>query len=271
MTKSLNTSSKRAIARTDTAPELNLTKIGIVARDYRYKFSNGYRDFSHVLPALLKLLDSKGCDSVLFSLFSIIPRRGFDVRSAFNNLKNIKSIFIEEFKDGDIREAGRYVVYYKTRRGWEEYNFYQVFGTITKMPQSKIDDFVNNEVPKRILGNCCVLLCGEINGVKYSKDCKQVKDLYGLRAAIPKGVNIVLNPIHDRMTRFEMKLKRQFLSRANRLVISVWNKGKEDKRGKVKDGRKPPWTIFHNGNEKEVDRLQNEFGIEIGIFDTSNI
>ena len=53
-------------------PSLNISKIGLVARDYRDKFSNGYRDFSHMLTQVLGLLDGEGCDAVLFSLFSII-------------------------------------------------------------------------------------------------------------------------------------------------------------------------------------------------------
>jgi hypothetical protein len=69
------------------------------------------------------------------------------------------------------------------------------------------------------------------------------------------------------MTRFEMKLKRQFLSEKGRWVISVWNKGKEDKNARVKDGSGPAWTVFHNGVSNDVDLLPNALGIEIGILD----
>ncbi len=274
MTKDRNRPSNTLPMNTKSAPNLNISKIGIVARDYRNKFPNGYRDFSQALPAVLELLDNKGCDAALFSLFSIIPRRRYDPSAAFDTLKNINVIFLEEFEDEDgeeDRKAGRYVVYYRTRSGWKEYDFFQVFGTRTGGPKREIPDFVKNKVPERILGNFCVLLCGETNGVKYSKVDKQVHDTYGLKNAIPNGVNIILNPIHDRMTRFEMKLKRQFLSQPNRSVISVWNKGKQDIKGKVKDGSKPPWTIFYDGKPKEVSRIQNENGVEIGIFDIKKV
>lgn len=200
-------------------------------------------------------------------MFSIIPRESYDLRDGFKNLKNIKAIFLEEFQDGRNREAGRYVVYYRASSEWKEYQFCQVFGTITGKPKRDIDDFVKNKIPKRILGNSCVLLCGETNGVKYSKKDKKIHDNFKLRATIPKNVNIVLNPIHDRMTRFEMKLKKQFLSENGRWVISVWNKGKQDKNGKVKDGNGPAWTVFHNGKEKELERMPNDIGIEVGILD----
>jgi hypothetical protein len=51
----------------------------VMWRDYGRKFPNGRRDFSYVLSNVLKLLDEKGCDAVTFSLFSIIPRKSFNV------------------------------------------------------------------------------------------------------------------------------------------------------------------------------------------------
>lgn len=266
MTKSRGTTVQPVNSKGGSKPHLNICKISIVTRDYGTRFSNGYRDFSHALPQLIKKLDDEGCDTVLFSLFSIIPRKGYDCFNTLKGLKNIKAVLLEEFQDGENREAGRFVIYHHTPYGWEEYEFYQVFGTITGMPQQDIDGFVQNEIPKRILGNACILLCGETNGVKYSKGDKKIHDTFGLREAIPQeNVNVVLNPIHDRMTRFEMKLKRKFLSENNRWVISVWNKGKQDKNGKIKDGKGPAWTVSHDGEELDVPRIQNDLGVEIGV------
>lgn len=45
----------------------------------------------------------------------------------------------------------------------------------------------------------------------------------------------------------------------------MWNKGKQDKNGKTKDGNGPAWTVFHNGNEIDVPKIQNEYGVEIGV------
>lgn len=256
---------QHATIQTIAAPIVNITKLGIVSRDYRHTYENGYRDFSHEFPHVLHLLDDRGCDAVLFSLFSIVKRESYDPMLNSNGLENIKAVFLEEFQDGDPRERGRYVVYHRTKQGWREYAFYQAFATITGMNKAAIASFVEHEVPKRILGNCVVLLCGETNGVKYSPGDKIVKDAFDLRAAIPEQANIILNPIHDRMTRFEMKLKRKFLSDNHRWVVSVWNKGKEDKNGRLKDGSSPAWTVFYNGKEMAVETIENELGLEIGI------
>lgn len=69
------------------------------------------------------------------------------------------------------------------------------------------------------------------------------------------------------MIRFEMKLKRLFLSKNNRWVVSVWNKGKADKNGRPMDGPGLAWTVFHNGIEKDVKPEPNQLGVEIGIVD----
>jgi hypothetical protein len=189
-------------AKTDSAPCLRISRLGIVSRDYRHKYENGFRDFSQVMLEVLQLLDSKECDAALFSLFSLIPRDGFSVQNVLKELKHVKAVFLEEFEDGKERKAMRFVVYHRKPQGWREYEFVQKFGTITGMPKKDIQDFVKNEMPKRILGGCCVLLCGETNGVKYFSKDKEIKDAFGVRAAIPKNANVILNPIHDRMTRF---------------------------------------------------------------------
>lgn len=267
MTQNRDTFTQSLTRKAGSKPQINICKIGMVTRDYGLKFPNGYRDFSHSLYQVLKLLDEKGCDAALFSLFSIIKRRDFDPRTAFNSLVNIKMIFLEEFLDGESRKAGRFVIYYRDKSSWEEYNLYQIFGTMKGMRPCDINNFVRNEMPKRIFGNCCILLCGETNGVKYSVDDKNIHDTFGLRKAIPQHANIILNPIHDRMTRFEMKLKRKYLSENKRWVISVWNKGKRDKNGRIKDGNGPAWTVFNNGKEIDVQRIRINNEIDIGVLD----
>ncbi len=250
--------------------EIKIQKLGIVSRDYNYKYYNGYRDFSYSFSDILKYLDEKKCDSVLFSLFAIIPRTGFNVNIHLEQLKNIKVVFIEEFKDSEPREADRYVIYYKTQTIWKEYYMYQKFGTLNYSNKEIIKPFLD-ETESRIIGNSAIILCGETNIVKHSKSDNRIIDTHGYLKQIPSNVQIFLNPIHDRMTRYEMPMKRKFLSQGNRWTVSVWNKGKRDKNGRIKDGTKPAWTIFHNGEEIELKRIEfpilSKINIEIGILD----
>jgi hypothetical protein len=249
-------------------PDLVVKKIGIVARDYNLRFPNGYRDFSFVLPPVLRLLDGKGCGIALFSLYSLVPRQGYDPREAFAGLENIRAVCVEEFRDGRTRKAGEYVVYYNDGSGWQEHRLRQAFGRVNSPAlENTARLFASKGVCGRILGACCLLVCGEVNGVRYSTGDKKIHDVYGLRAAIPPEVSIILNPVHDRMTRFEMVMKRKFFSEGGRVVISVWNKGKRDKSGGTRDGGGFPWTVFRNGVSKTVTMLATVPGIEIGLLD----
>jgi hypothetical protein len=220
----------------------------------------------------LKILDDYACDAALFSLFSIIPRADFNVRNSLEGLKSLQAVFLEEFTDkprkkDSQREGGRFVVYHRSAEAWDEYYLHQQFGTLRDLSRGEINSFVEKELPRRLLGNCCILLCGESNGVNYSKTRTKVEDEAGMRKGIPSKVTVILNPVHDRMTRFEMNLKRSFLSEKGRWCISVWNKGKEDGNGRTRDGDEPPWMVFHNGKPQPVKRISNELDLEIGILE----
>ena len=272
MTKNTGVIQQSKNITTGFIPSLIISKIGIISRDYSHNYGNEHRDFSYSMPNVLKLLDNEKCDTALFSLFSIDRRNKFSVLNVLKKceLEHIKTVLLEEFKDGTPRlgvDFG-FVVFYLTAQGWKEYRLEQKFGTLKDMKKGEINDFVTKEMPKRFLGNCCVLLCGEINGVKYSMEDKQVNDEFGLRKSIPNKVKIILNPTHDRMIRHEMPCKKKFLSENGPWVISVWNKGKVYKDGKVRKEPNPAWSVFYDGKEKAVDLIQNEFGVEIGIFDT---
>ncbi|MBW7990819.1 MAG: hypothetical protein FVQ84_12500 [Planctomycetes bacterium] len=253
-------------------PNIKITKLGIVSHDYRHEEQNGYRDFSYHLKDILGCLDEQKCDSVLFSLCTIVPRPSFKTKRRLSSLRNIKSVFIEEFcdKGDDNRVPKRYVVYYKTSKGWQEYELHQQFGSLSKCKAKEIIELTNNVKKRKTFGKCAVLLCGESNIVKYSQQDRTCIDEYNYLNAV-SGVSIFLNPIHDRMTRYEMKLKRIFLSENNKWVVSVWNKGKIHKDGKTRDGKDPAWTVYHNGSELLIDRINctipSNSSIEIGILD----
>lgn len=127
-------------------------KIGLVSRDYNNKDS----DFSVAYRKILQCLDLEGCDTVLFSLFSIIRRNSFDPTPPAS-LKKIKYIFFEEFKeahapDGKIKRDGLgFTVQYRKRAMWKRYRMCQQFGSITGERREKILEFVRDEMPGRRL------------------------------------------------------------------------------------------------------------------------
>jgi len=254
----------------------HIKKIGIVSRDYRKKDENGFRDFSYTFKNILLHLNNQDCDSVIFPMYTLVKREDFDAIQILNQLRidNLKTIFIAEFTDGIERESGDYIIYYKNKDEWQEYRLVQKFSSLkyTQSFKNKIIEPFKSEVNnQRLLGNCTVLLSGESNIVKFSQTRERVEDQFQYLDLLNQDTPIILNPVHERMMRHEIKLKRQFLSEQGRWVISVWNKGKADKNGKVKNSKNPAWMVFYNGKEKQIKPIINniptQLNIEIGVID----
>jgi hypothetical protein len=269
-------------------PKLRINKLGIVSHDYTGP-DDTKKDFSDTFDRILRILDKKGCDSVLFSLFTIDKQKVFNVKVHLESLTNITSVFVEEFINDPDKGPDKleYFIHYKTQNCWEECRFEQIFAkskqlsidteekvTKSKDEKIKVSEFKNYFKCNRIFGNCAVLLCGETNIVKCSK--KDPKDdVFNFLDTIPSEVTVILNPIHDRMTRFEMMKKRKFLSSNGRWVVSVWNKGKKyhyqkDNNWRRKDEKEPAWTVYHNETPIPIENISDQPNIEIGIVNINN-
>ena len=68
-----------------------------------------------------------------------------------------------------------------------------------------------------------------------------------------------------------MPLKRRFLSQKGRWIVSVWNKGKRDDRGRTIDGGGAAWQISRNGQDNIILALDNSLGVEIAVLDLSKM
>ena len=88
-------------------PAFNFRRLGIVSRDYHHTFPNNRRDFSYSLPSVLRLLDEEGCDAVVFSMYSIIPRKGFSVANKLEGLNSIRAVCEIRRKADSESEASR--------------------------------------------------------------------------------------------------------------------------------------------------------------------
>jgi hypothetical protein len=275
-----NKAHQKPVNELGSPPNTSASKIGLVSRDY----NEG--DFSTAFEKILNLLDEEGCDTALFSLYTILEKNKTEVLESLERLNpnKLANIFIEYYVlKGEERSASINVVYSKQEKGWQQYSYEQGFGRISEKPKPDISKYVADFPTKRIMGNLTVVLCGETNIVKLNRKKEttpeQIEDVYEFLKVVPKK-QIILNPIHDRMTRYEMKRKRKFLSEDGRWVLSVWNKGKRvGKSQQPRDGKNPPWTVFHDGCEItetstpfNVKKLYPDFGclqkIEIGIIDT---
>jgi hypothetical protein len=253
-------------------------------------------DFSGVLGEVLIKLEEKKCDTVVFSLWSII--QPFSVRKQLTgmNPRHIRAVLYEEFaldtskknKFPEKRGSGRFVVCYRKNGAWHEYKFSGVFGSLSpgkedkdeaKAAGRKVEDWMRakanclvDQIPARTMGDCCVLICGESNIVRRRLEGNKVEvhDELQVKSKMPKSLRIVLNPGHDRMGP-RMNLKREFLSKApGRWVLCVWNKGKKDKNGKERDGKKPAWMAFRDGKQvtETIEPLKNApNGLEVGVVD----
>lgn len=259
-----------------TPPALDLTvrRVGVVARDYNVRFPNGYRDFSHVWQDVLTLLDGHGCDAVLFSLYTLVPRPDFDPYAALKSLKAVRLVCVEEFMDRPRgRKPGDCVAYYRDGPDWREHRVKQVLGRVNTPAMARAaQEFAQKVAPERVLGNCALLICGEVNCARYAKrGDKGIHDVFGVRAALPPTVQVVLNAGHDRTTRFELPRKRRFFSEGGRYAISVWNRGKLDKHGGTRDGTNPPWTVFYDGEAVHIPKVTNSLGVDIGYLEIAPI
>jgi len=261
---------KRKKLKAKEPPNLLLTKIALVSRDYSEL--NGNSDYSKSFDEIIEYCDAEKCDSILFSPYTLLKKHR-NIQASLKLLKNVKCLFIEEFAFTDVRSSIHFVVHYKQNKQWVTYEIEQEFARLdyTNSFKKKIIDPFIYSIKNRILGNCLLLICGESNIVKYSKKEKKVRDEYHFLSHI-SGTKVIINPVHDKMSRFEMKLKRRFLSKNKTIVVSVWNKGKILQNGKTIDGKGVPWTVYFDGKSielgsQEINFKNNISKIEIGILD----
>lgn len=260
---------------TSVLSTLEVKIIALVTRDYKERSRKA--DFSAHFENILKYCDEKGCDSILFSPYTFFY--GYRIkRDALNRLKNVKIIFIEKFRQiYNPIDQSKYFIFFRNGESWDKYETKQFLARIENPRSFKknlLAEFRSEFKSTRLFLNFALLICGEINIVKYSKSLKTIEDSYSFIREIPNNIEIIINPIHDRMTRFEMGLKKKFLSSQNRIVVSVWNRGKKFKDGKSRDGNNPSWSIYKNGDEIIVPREDIPFDtgksrIEIGILKIS--
>lgn len=236
-------------------------RVALVSRDYNLPDSRGEYDFSEYLSQINAVCDKQGCDTILFSLYTLSKSRQLNVSEMLSNLKNVKHVVVEYYEEPD---------YFDRVEVWQKGQptpiiARQRFAQSTASWIGKkafIDDWNDRQ-----FGNNLLVICGESNIVSLRRASGEFVDPFGFANLLDKrNVRVVFNPIHDYMRRYEMREKRRHLSQGGRTVISVWNRGK---------GKEAwlPWTVFHNGIEmtdlvREIPtQIPERPDIRIGIFD----
>lgn len=215
-------------------------KVAVVSHNYNLLNRYGDQDFTEHFAQINKVCDNKACDTILYSLFtwdekSPVPRNGQNI---FKNVNNVKCIILEVGNKKSVRKVVE--VWLKDE---EHPLLLEQYFAKSSDPYEQKRDFIR-DIRKRIFGNSIIVICGESNIVNYAPKERSFKDPFNFSGVLKSyGVKFVFNPLHDYMTRYEMKKKRGYYSRDKRAVITVWNQGKRKGEAAI------PWTLFYNGED----------------------
>jgi len=236
-------------------------KVAVVSHDYNLINRYGHQDFAEHFLQINKVCDSEGCNTILYSLFtwdekSPVPRNH---QTIFSDLKNVRCV---------ILEVGNKITTNKIVEVWlkdeERPRIMEQYFAKSSDPFERQREFIRS-MPKRIIGNGLVAICGESNIANYMPSNGNFRDEFGFNGELEsRGIRVVFNPLHDYMKRYEMKKKRAYYSKNQRMVITVWNMG----RGKESA---IPWTVYYNEKDittqvREVSpRVNDRSDIRIGI------
>jgi hypothetical protein len=237
-------------------------KVAVVSHNYNLLNRYGDQDFTEHFAQINKVCDSKACDTILYSLFtwdekSPVQRNGQNI---FNGLKNVKCIILEVGNKKSVRKVVE--VWMKDE---EQPRFLEQYFAKSSDPYERKREFIR-DIRNIIFGNGIIVICGESNIANYVPKDGRFKDPLSFNDIIKSyGVKFIFNPLHDYMTRYEMKKKRGYYSRDRRAVITVWNQGKRKGEATV------PWTLFYNGEDltEKVQEMSRQIAarpdIRIGI------
>jgi len=245
-------------------------RIALVSHKFSKESPNGKNSFSSFdyFKKIAKVCEDEGCDTILYALYSFDRANSKRTRNNlfFGTTKHIKNVIIESWDSSGKTDSW---VEVWNREHPKPHIHFQRFGLSTQFKDMKA--FMDN-LPHRTHGKSIIILCGESNIIQtkrkgpdeYDDHCGIVKELNS------KGVKFILNPIHDYMRRYEMKLKRNILSRQKRYVFSVWNWGKKG------ESRIGPWTVSYDGKDITESNVQEIHpppiierpDIRIGLFST---
>jgi hypothetical protein len=251
-------------------PAVNqIRKVALVSHNYNKTDSHGLYDYSEHFARINKLCDEQGCDTILYALYTWDPgsARARNHDAIFGSLSHVQRVI---FEVGQLAPKPIEHIEVWSRGEQNPLKAKQRFAKSTDPDDGK--RMFMRDLPNRRVADGLLVSCGETNIASLVRASGDFNDPHGFTRQLREmNVGPILNPIHDFMTRYEMRKKRGYYSREGRTVISVWNQGK-------RPGEAPlPWTVYHNGTERTsaVRELRRPFrdrpDIRIGVVDLASL
>lgn len=241
--------------------------VGIVSHNYHP--DGKYVEMGQpAMLAAIKQLDAEKCDTVVFSHYTVATTmEALQEKQYFGDTQSIKTLLFEVVSDWtdqtQLPKGTSHLVVWE--KGKKPSSFKQMFAQGSAKPVVKLA--LMADMPNRFFSNDVLISCGESNIITLRRK-GGFDDPFGMfkvLAAHP-GTQVIFNPVHDYMRRYEMRKKREEFSKHVPLVISVWNKGKAKGEAII------PWNVYKNGVEetKLVRNLKptvvNQF---VGVYSTT--
>jgi len=248
-----------------------IRKVALVSHDYNVADSRGLFDYSEHFARINKLCDEQSCDTLLYALHTwdrdSAVVRNYD--AIFGGLGYVQRVILEV---GQPPESGDHVeVWFRGQQA--PLVAHQRFA-MSSHPDDDKRAFMD-DLPNRRVADGLLVLCGETNIASMAHHRDFTDPFRFTNWLREKNVGPILNPIHDYMTPRMLK-KRRHYSFSGRTVISVWNQGRPERKGKGGEAHLP-WTVFHDGVERTnaVRELPRPFSdrpdIRIGILDLASL
>lgn len=218
----------------------NIKKVAVVSHNYNIPNKYGHQDFAEHASRIHSVCDSEGRDTILYSLFTWDEKSPIrrNHQTIFSDLKNVRCIILEVGNKMSMRKVVEVWL-----RDEEQPLLLEQYFAKSSDPYDKKREFIRN-IRDRIFGNGIMVICGESNIVNFAPKEGSFRDPFSFNDILKSNsVKFIFNPLHDYMTRYEMKKKRSYYSRDQRAVITVWNQGKRKGEAVV------PWTLFYNGKD----------------------
>jgi hypothetical protein len=202
------------------SPVEKIAKVALVSHDYNVSDSRGFYDYSENFARINKICDEQGCDTILYALYTWDrdSPNARDHDAVFGDLSHVQRVILEvgqplgSFDHVEVWNRGQDV----------PKAVFQRFATSTASDFCK-QAFLN-DLDKRFFNGALLVLCGETNIASLIRGSDEFRDPYNFAERLRKmDVQLIFNPIHDYMRRYEMREKRRYYSLAGRTVISVWN------------------------------------------------